>query len=248
MLRFVFAFLILLPFINYTILAKEKKQIASFSAEEAYCKGEKLFQKKKYRAAAEQFFNIFIQSLGSDIATKSEFMHGYSLYLAGEYAEAFDILERFIRLHPMYYKIADVYYLKASAKYKQAYYQQDLDQLARAKSELQQVIDKFPESDYVAKVQEKINVLSKNLASIQMDIGKFYLARKNPIAALNRFNTVIDQYSHTSYYPEAIYRMAQSYALLECKTEIEEQLAILNSKFPDNIWSKRAKLAFKAIW
>lgn len=240
MFRFICTLFVLLCFTNCIVFAKEKTTITCLSEDDAYSRAELLFQKKKYNAAAKQFFDIFVQHLGSNTATKAELMRGYSLYLAGQYSEASEVLDNFIRLHPAHQKIADVYYLKALAEYKQAHNQQDLEQLLHARLELQQVIDKFPKSDFAIKAKEKINVISKNLAGSQIDIGKFYLNKKNPIAALNRFNTVVDKYSHTSYYPEAIYRIAQSYALLGRKQEMKEQLAILNSKFPNSTWSKRA--------
>ena len=54
-------------------------------------------------------------------------------------------------------------------------------------------------------------MVQDQLAGKEMTIGRFYLRDGDPIAAIGRFRTVVDQYQTTSHTPEALYRLVDAY-------------------------------------
>ena len=74
-----------------------------------------------------------------------------------------------------------------------------------------QVIKRFPKSEYAKDSQQKIILIKSNKASKHMMIGRFYLKEKKYTAALNRFKLVIENYSMTKFTPEALHRMVEIY-------------------------------------
>ena len=47
-----------------------------------------------------------------------------------------------------------------------------------------------------------------------MEIGRYYQRRQTWLAAINRFQTVIEQYQTTTHVPEALHRLTESYLAL----------------------------------
>jgi outer membrane protein assembly factor BamD len=166
-------------------------------------------------------------------------MQAYSLYLAGEYDEAIDVLDMFIKLHPMNIDIAYAYYLKALSYYMQiSNIALDQSKTTLAKEGFEDVIKRFPGTKYAIDSALKIDLVNDHLAGKEMDIGRYYLHKKNPIAAIKRFQNVVDNYQTTSHVPEAFYRIVESYLLLGLANEAEKYASVLGHNYQDNKWYK----------
>lgn len=196
-----------------------------------------LFEQRKYVAAADAFDKIFFQHPGNNITPNAELMQAYSLYLAGRYSEAIDVVEMFIKLHPVHNNIVYAYYLKALASYLQiSDIALDQAKTLLAKDSLEEVIERFPDTKYAVDARLKLDLVNDHLAGKEMLVGRYYLNNKNPIAAINRFEQVIINYQHTSHAPEALYRLAESYSLLGLTEEAKKYAAILGHNHPGSIW------------
>jgi outer membrane assembly lipoprotein YfiO len=68
----------------------------------------------------------------------------------------------------------------------------------------QQLIEKFPKSEYVEDAKFKVQVVRDQLAGKEMSIGRFYLSRRNNTAAINRFRQVLSKYQTTRHTEEAL--------------------------------------------
>jgi outer membrane protein assembly factor BamD len=168
-------------------------------------------------------------------------MEGYSLYLASKYEDASDVLENFIRLHPMHGDIAYAYYLRGLCEYMQIS-RAELDQsaTARAKNVFNEVIKRFPNTKYALDSALKIDLVYDHLAGSEMDIGRYYLAQNNPVSAIPRFQKVIKDYETTSHLPEALYRMVESYWMLSLKDEAKKYGSVLGHNYNASKWYKKA--------
>jgi outer membrane protein assembly factor BamD len=78
-----------------------------------------------------------------------------------------------------------------------------------------------------------------------MSIGRFYLARKNYIAAVNRFREVLAKYQTTRHTEEALMRLTEAYLALGITNEAQTAAAILGHNFPDSDWYKDAYALLK---
>lgn len=206
---------------------------------ELYNNGITLLDNNKNLPAAEEFGKIFFQHPGNEITPQAELMQAYSLYLAGCYDEAIDVLDLFVKLHPMNIDIAYAYYLKALSYYMQiSNVALDQSKTALAKESFETVIKRFPGSKYAIDAALKIDLVNDHLAGKEIDIGRYYLYKKNPIAAIRRFQNVIDNYQTTSHIPEALYRMVESYLVLGLVDEAEKCASVLGHNYQDNKWYK----------
>lgn len=208
---------------------------------ELYQEGVNLLKKQQYSKAAEEFARIFYQDPGNKISPQTELMQSYALFLEGQYDEAVDVLDMFIKLHPMNEDIAYAYYLKALAYYMQiSNVKLDQSRTFLARDSFEEVMKFFPKTKYAIDAALKIDLVNDHLAGKEMDVGRYYLQRNNPIAAINRFQLIIEEYQTTSHAPEALYRLVESNLMLGINEEAKKYAAVLGYNYPDNIWYKHA--------
>jgi len=208
-------------------------------APELYNDGLILLEKQQYLKAAEEFSRIFYQDPGNKMTPQAELMQSYSLFLACQYEEAIDVLDSFINLHPMHEDIAFAYYLKALSYYMQiSNVQLDQSRTFLAKKSFEDVTTLFPKTNYSIDAALNIDLVNDHLAGKEMDVGRYYLMQNNPIAAINRFQIIVDDYQTTSHIPEALYRLVESYLMLGISNEAKNYAAVLGHNYPDSTWYK----------
>ncbi len=73
-----------------------------------------------------------------------------------------------------------------------------------------------------------------------MEIGRFYQRRRQWLASVVRFRTVVDEYQTTSHAPEALMRLTESYLALGIPEEARRAAAVLGANYPATRWYERA--------
>ena len=85
------------------------------------------------------------------------------------------------------------------------------DCIATKTEQINQVINRFPNSEYAKDSYQKIILVKSNIAAKHMSIGRFYHKSKKYTAALNRYKIVVEDFSETKFTPEALYRISEIY-------------------------------------
>ncbi|MBR6663757.1 MAG: outer membrane protein assembly factor BamD, partial [Alphaproteobacteria bacterium] len=177
------------------------------SAEELYNKGYKELNKTSYSKAAASFEKIELEHPYSKWATKAKIMSAYAYYKDQKYDDAILSLDRFIRYHPGNKDIAYAYYMRGLCYYEQIVgIEKDQGTTKQALDAFNQVIIRFPESEYAKDASSKMNLIVDHLAGQEMEVGRFYLNKQNYLSALNRFSEVVNNYQTTGHIEEALYR------------------------------------------
>jgi outer membrane protein assembly factor BamD len=73
-----------------------------------------------------------------------------------------------------------------------------------------------------------------------MEVGRYYMNRKDFTGAINRFKTVVVQYQTTRHVEEALMRLTEAYLSLGITGEAQTAAAVLGHNFPDSQWYKDA--------
>lgn len=193
--------------------------------------------RKRWKMAAAAFDEVERQHPYSVWARQSQLMGAYALYMADEYDSAILSAERFLSLHPgnrnasyAHYLIAISYYEQISDVYRD---QRVTEQAAQA---LNEVIKRYPETDYARDAGLKMDLVRDQLAAKNMDVGRFYLKQEQYLAAIGRFRDVVDQYGTTSHAAEALHRLVECYAALGIEREAQKYAAVLGYNYPDSKW------------
>src|SRR5690606_6070741 len=143
--------------------------------------------------AAEQFDEVERQHPYSIWATKAQPLAAYSHYEADNYDDAIIGLDRFIQLHPSHKDAPYAYYLRALTYYEQITdvgRDQRMTQLAL--NALDEVVRRYPNTEYARDARLKLDLARDHLAGKEMSVGRFYLKRGQYLAAINRFQKVVD--------------------------------------------------------
>jgi outer membrane protein assembly factor BamD len=239
MLRLV-AVLCVLSSLALTGCASKKDDLTKQEpVEKMYNKAAALLDDGSYSEAAKEFDAVEQNYPYSQWATRAQLMAGYADYSNLKYDDALLALDRFIELHPGDDNIAYAYYLKALCYYEQiSDVRRDQKMTELALDALKQVKTRFPDSVYAKDVSLKIDLTLDHLAGKEMEIGRYYLERKQYQAAINRFEKVVEQYQTTTHVPEALERLTEAYMSLGIIDEAKKNAAILGHNYPQSEWYK----------
>jgi outer membrane protein assembly factor BamD len=198
-------------------------------------------EKQDYKASAKKFEEVDRQHPYSEWARKSLVMSAFAYYSAGQYDESINAAKRYITLHPGSDDAAYAQYLIGASYFDQIPdVSRDQTRTERAIAALEEVTRKFPNTEYAESARKKIDVGRDQLAAKEMDIGRWYMKKKDFIGAINRFKMVVTQYQRTRHVEEALERLTECYMALGIATEAQTAAAVLGHNFPDSPWYKDA--------
>src|SRR6202046_3277311 len=202
---------------------KEEDYVPEDPADKLYNEGLFLLNNKQdYEGAAKKFDEVDRQNPYSDWARKALLMSAFSYYQAQKYEDCVNAAKRYVTLHPGSPDAAYAQYLIGAS-----YYDQILDvnhdqvRADKAVSALEEVIRKYPDTEYAVNAKKKINLARDQLAGKEMDIGRSYMNRRDFTGAINRFKVVVTQYQTTREVEEALARLTEAYVSLGIMDEAQ---------------------------
>ena len=200
-----------------------------------------LNERKNSKEAAKKFEEVDRQHPYSEMARKSLIMSAYAYYQGGEYEEAITSAKRYVTLHPGSADAAYAQYLIASSYYDRIPdVNRDQKGTEQALQALEEVVRRYPGSEYATAAKQKLEVARDQLAGKEMVIGRYYLDRKDFPGAINRFKIVVTRYQTTRQVEEALMRLTECYMALGIAPEAQTAAAVLGHNFPDSPWYKDA--------
>ncbi|HET9159229.1 MAG TPA: outer membrane protein assembly factor BamD [Caulobacteraceae bacterium] len=190
-----------------------------------------------YPQAVLYFQEVERQHPYSEWARRAILMTAFAHYRNGNYNEAIADTERYTQLFPGNPAAPYAYYLRAVCYFDQIVdVNRDQGTTEQALTNLRDVIQRYPRTDYAADARLKIDMVNDQLAGKEMSVGRYYLREGATLAAINRFKTVIDKYQTTSHTPEALYRLVEGYTTLGVMEEAKRNAAVLGANFPGDVW------------
>jgi len=211
--------------------------LEAFTAEEIYQKGEVEVETGDPAEAAYYFGEIERLYPYSEWAQRALIMQAYAYHKDTDYPNSRAAAQRFLDFYPAEDDTAYAQYLLALSYYDQ------IDEIGRdqgltfqALQSLRTVIEEYPNSEYARASVLKFDLAFDHLAAKEMEIGRYYLKRKNYAAAVNRFRTVVEDFQTTSHTPEALHRLVEAYLALGLDGEAQTAGAILGANFPATEW------------
>jgi len=178
-------------------------------------------QRKDAKAASKKFEEVDRQHPYSDWARKSLLMSAYAYYNAGDYDNCIGSATRYVTLHPGSPDAAYAQYLIAASHYDQIPdVTRDQGRTEKAIAALEEVVRKYPTSEYAVSAKAKLEGARDQLAG--------------------RFKTVVTQYQTTRHVEEALARLTEAYMAIGIVGEAQTAAAVLGHNFPDSRWYKDA--------
>ena len=215
--------------------------------EEMYQLGVRMMNRGNYQRAVELFERVKTRYPFSQYAVLSELRIGDTFFKKGEFPEAVDAFQTFLKLHPRHAEVDYVIYKIAQAEFEQAPSIAQRDQVAtkRMLAATQTFNERFPGSKYAEDVGKMRRSGYARLAKGVLQIGDFYYRRgrfqvdaQDKVvaweAAIRRYEQVLDEYPEaTDLGATALYRIGLVQARMHRKAEASETLERLKQRFPD---------------
>ena len=209
--------------------------------EQIYADAWKQINNHNWEDAAKQFDEVERQHPYSIWARRAMLMSAFCYYQANKYTDATNTADQYIALHPGSKEVAYAFYLKAMSLYEQIVdVGRDQTTTEQALTALQDVVQRFPNSEYARDASLKIDLTLDHLAGKEMEVGRYYLTRHDYIGAINRFKTVVQRYQKTSQIAEALERLTEAYYALGVYNEAKTAAAVLGANYPGSPWYQDA--------
>ena len=222
-----------------SVLGDKKEKLAYIErpAELIYNEGFVQMEKRDFDRAKLFFQEVERQHPFSKWARRAMLMTAFANYSSADYEEAVATSQRFISLHPGNESTPYAYYLIAMSYYDQIYdVGRDQATTVNAEAALQQVVRRYPDSDYARDARLKLELTHDHLAGKEMSIGRFYLKENQQLAAIGRFKNVVKNYETTSQTEEALHRLVESYVSLGILQEAKLVGSVLGHNYPGSEW------------
>ncbi|MGB0906317.1 MAG: outer membrane protein assembly factor BamD [Maricaulaceae bacterium] len=217
--------------------SKEKLAYVERPAEQIYNGGFDSMEKRDWEKAKLYFQEVERQHPFSKWARRAMLMTAYAHYRGADYEDAVATAQRFISLHPGNESTPYAHYLIAMSYYDQIYdVGRDQATTVNAESALQQVVRRYPESDYARDARLKLELTHDHLAGKEMSIGRFYLKDNQHLSAIGRFKNVVRDYETTAHTEEALHRLVESYVALGIIGEAKMVASVLGHNYPSSEW------------
>ncbi|HQS71178.1 MAG TPA: outer membrane protein assembly factor BamD, partial [Novosphingobium sp.] len=174
-------------------------------------------------------------------ARRAQLMSAFSYYVTRDYPKSVQSAQRFLSIHPGNKDAPYAYYLVALCYYEQiSDVTRDQKITQQALTAMNELVRRYPNTDYAADARLKIDLINDHLAGKEMEIGRLYQRSGKWLAGTLRFRTVAEKFQTTSHAPEALYRLVESYLSLGLPKEAQKAAAVLGTNYPGSKWYERS--------
>lgn len=233
---------VLLPILASACASDKDVDLATYveqtePADVLYNQGLANLEAGRLKEATKKFDSVDRQHPYSEFARKSMVMSAFSEYRQGKYEEAINAAKRYVQLYPSTPDAAYAQYIVGLSYFRQIRdVTQDQKESRRAIEAMEEVVNRWPDSEYAEDAKAKIRFARDQLAGKEMQIGRYYLERREYLAAIKRFRYVVEQYPNTRQVEEALARLTEAYYAMGLTTEAQTAAAVLGHNYPDSQW------------
>ncbi|GAB3433704.1 outer membrane protein assembly factor BamD [Massilia solisilvae] len=194
----------------------------NWSAAKLYDEARQEMDGGRYDAAIKLFEKLESNYPFGTYAAQAQMEIAYAHYKAQDAAEALASVERFIKLHPNHPQVDYMYYLRGlinfndqigflSFIYEQDPTERDPKATREAFAAFKALVDKFPNSKYAPDSIARMKYLVNAMAQYEVHVSNYYYRRGAYLAALNRAQDAVTNYSDAPAREEALFIMTRCY-------------------------------------
>ena len=212
---------------------------------EAYKEGLELLDDGQGLLAAKKFNEAEIFYPQSIWAPRASLMSAYSYYYFDSYIQAIQEIDRYLKKYPNHQNKDYAFYLKSISYYNQiADEKKDLGPIIEAKKNFIYVINNYPESEFAADAEYKLELIDEILASKEMYIARFYMEKEKWIPSINRFKKVVKDYDKSIYVEEALFRLVEIHYRIGLEDEAKKYAHLLGYNYQSSQWYENSYRIF----
>ena len=125
----------------------------------------------------------------------------------------------------------------------------DANQALRAEAECRELVNQFPNSQFVPETQQLLRNIQEALAEAEYRVGSFYYKRGSNPSAANRLSRMVDQYPLYSKADEALWELGDSYIRMgtRFRKDAGDAYARIVKNYPLSDYADAAKKKLKEL-
>ena len=227
------------------LLPERSDENKNVSASKLYADAQDEMAGGHYEAAIKLFERLESNYPFGTYAAQAQMEIAYAHYKAQDQAEALAAVERFIKLHPNHPQVDYMYYLRGlinfndqigflSFIYSQDPTERDPKATREAFAAFKELVDKFPNSKYAADSIERMNYLINAMAQYEVHVANYYYRRGAYLAALNRAQSAVTQFSQATAREEALFIMIRCYDKLGMFDLRDDTQRLFTKNYPNS--------------
>ncbi|UAA39957.1 outer membrane protein assembly factor BamD [Paraneptunicella aestuarii] len=169
----------------------------------------------------------------------------YAYYKSNKTDECLATIDRFIRLNPNHSDVDYAIYMRGLVNMgsDSNFFQdivgidrsdRDATQARQAFNDFKGLIEKYPNSRYAADSRKRMGHIKNRLAKYELAVARYYMKRDAYVAAANRGQYVVEQFSDTGHVQEALEIMVECYEQMGLQDLKNNALQTLRLNFPES--------------
>lgn len=231
------------------LLPDVKDETAGWTAEKLYAEAKMEIGRNGYANAIKYLEKLEARYPYGRYAQQAQIELAYVYFKEGEHASAVAACDRFIKLHPNHPNVDYIYYLKGLVNFNEdlgllgKLSRQDLTErdpkAARDSFDaFKELVTRYPESKYTPDGIERMKYLVNALASYEVHVARYYMKRGAYVAAANRAQYAMLNYSQAPAVEEALFVMVRAYDALGMTDLRDDADRVMHKNFPDSAYFK----------
>lgn len=202
-----------------------------------------------YDLAIKEFEQLEARFPYGRYAQQAQLEIAYAYFLQRDSASSIAACERFIKLHPNHPSVDYAYYIKGLALINEDrswatwintpdLSQRDPKVLQESFDTFKELTTRYPESRYAADAAKRMRILVAALAKHELNVAKYYLSRRSPLAAANRAQALVKTYPDSPAVEEALSIMVDAYGELNLPDLQNDAKRVLQLNYPQSTYLK----------
>jgi outer membrane protein assembly factor BamD len=225
---------------------------SKLSAEQLYADAKSELAAGNWARARELFGKLEARYPFGRYAQQAQIEVAYAFYKEGDSAQAIAACDRFLKLNPNHPFADYVLYLKGLATFTDELglfgktlgmdpTTRDPKAMRDAFEVFRELVSRYPDSVYAADATARMNYLVTAMAQSEVNTARFYLDRGAYVAAVQRAQGAVRDYSGTPAAEEALWIMMRSYDDLGMPQLRDDTRRVLEANFPGSRYLASAK-------
>lgn len=181
----------------------------------------------------------------SSYAQQSLIDQAYVNWKDEEPEQATAAIDRFLALYPNHPGTDYMLYLKGMVTFTPpsafltSYTGQDPSErdpkgLRQSYNAFKELVERYPNSRYTSDAQQRLTWLVSTIADNEANVAEYYYKRQGYVAAINRAQRVLRDFSGVQAAERALYIMMMSYEKLGLQDQANDAKRVLDTNFPDS--------------
>ncbi len=216
------------------------------SAEELYVDARAALDGRNFPTAIDRYRRLTTLYPFGRHAEQAQLDMAYAMQQARQPEQALTTLDRFIRTYPTHPNIDYAWYLKGLVHYDETMgmlrrlfpgqvVDRDQDSARRAFQDFQQLIQRYPQSRYVADARQRMVFLRNVLAEYEITVGEYYFRRKAYIASVDRARFVIENYQGAPANVNALDLLSRAYEKMDLPELAADTRRVLELNYAEEL-------------